>query len=119
MWRPKSPCVPQAQTIHRRKSPQENEQTDPAERHDSLAEVVPEQALRSAFHRLGQAGQLDGEQLVARQGKLARKKFERDWSDFRGPLHRVFRSSLNKAVKLRILPYNPIAAIDKPKVSKN
>ncbi len=56
---------------------------------------------------------LDGEQLVNWQATLKRKKFTANMR-LRGI--RVLRNALNKAVKLRILPYNPIAALDKPKV---
>ena len=58
---------------------------------------------------------LDGEQLVNWQATLKRKKFT---ANMRLRSIRVFRNALNKAVKLRILPYNPIAALDKPKVSR-
>lgn len=58
---------------------------------------------------------LDGEQLVAWQGKLARQKFT---ANMRLRSIRVLRNALNKAVKLRILPFNPIAAVDKPKVTR-
>ncbi len=56
---------------------------------------------------------LSGEMLVQWQGKMARKGFTNNMR-LRGL--RVFRNALNKAVKLRILPFNPIAALDKPKV---
>ncbi|MFO0426885.1 MAG: tyrosine-type recombinase/integrase [Planctomyces sp.] len=56
---------------------------------------------------------LDGEQLVAWQGKLARQKFT---ANMRLRAIRVLRNALNKAVKLRILQFNPMAAVDKPKV---
>lgn len=58
---------------------------------------------------------LDGEQLVNWQATLKRKKFT---ANMRLRSIRVFRNALNKAVKLRILPYNPIATLDKPKVSR-
>jgi integrase len=56
---------------------------------------------------------LDGEQLVAWQGTLKRKGFSANMR-LRGI--RVLRNALNKAVKLRVIPFNPIAALDKPKV---
>ena len=56
---------------------------------------------------------LDGEQLVEWQGKLSRKKFS---ANMRLRSIRVLRNALNKAVKLRVLPFNPIMALDKPKV---
>ena len=58
---------------------------------------------------------LDGEQLVAWQGTLKRKGFS---SNMRLRSIRVLRNALNKAVKLRVLPYNPIMAVDKPKVTR-
>ena len=58
---------------------------------------------------------LDGEELVSWQGKLARKKFT---ANMRLRAIRVLRNALNKAVKLRILQFNPIAALDKPKVTR-
>ena len=56
---------------------------------------------------------LDGEQLVTWQATLKKKKFT---NNMRLRAIRVLRNGLNKAVKLRILPYNPVAALDKPKV---
>ncbi|MEZ6035671.1 MAG: site-specific integrase [Planctomycetaceae bacterium] len=56
---------------------------------------------------------LDGEQLVNWQATLKRKKFT---ANMRMRSIRVLRNALNKAVKLRLIPYNPIAALDKPKV---
>jgi integrase len=56
---------------------------------------------------------LTGEDLVGWQGKLARKKFT---ANMRLRSIRVLRNGLNKAVKLRILPFNPVMALDKPKV---
>ncbi len=56
---------------------------------------------------------LDGEQLVAWQGTLKRKGFS---PNMRLRAIRVLRNALNKAVKLRVIPFNPIAALDKPKV---
>ena len=55
---------------------------------------------------------LNGEQLVAWQGKLARKKFS---NNMRLRSIRVFRNALNKAVKMRLIPLKPIAVLDKPK----
>lgn len=56
---------------------------------------------------------LDGEQLVAWQAKLAREKKS---NNTRLRAIRVLRNALNKAVKLRLIPFNPCAALDKPKV---
>lgn len=56
---------------------------------------------------------LDGEELVSWQGTLNRKKFS---ANMRLRSIRILRNALNKAVKLRILQFNPIAALDKPKV---
>lgn len=58
---------------------------------------------------------LDGEQLVAWQGTLKKKGFS---PNMRLRSIRVLRNALNKAVKLRLLPYNPIMALDKPKVTR-
>jgi len=58
---------------------------------------------------------LDGEQLVAWQGTLKKKGFS---PNMRLRSIRVLRNALNKAVKLRVLPYNPCAALDKPKVTR-
>jgi len=58
---------------------------------------------------------LNGEQLVAWQGKLARNKFS---NNMRLRSIRVFRNALNKAVKMRLIPLNPIAVLDKPKVTR-
>jgi len=60
-------------------------------------------------------GKLDGEQLVAWQGTLKKKGFS---PNMRLRAIRVLRNALNKAVKLRLLPYNPIMALDKPKVTR-
>ena len=56
---------------------------------------------------------LDGEKLVEWQAILSRKKFS---NNMRLRSIRVLRNALNKAVKLRIIPFNPIMALDKPKV---
>jgi len=56
---------------------------------------------------------LDGETLVSWQGKLARSGFTANMR-LRGI--RILRNALNKAVKLRKIPFNPIMALDKPKV---
>jgi integrase len=58
---------------------------------------------------------LDGEQLVAWQGTLKKKGFT---ANMRLRSIRVLRNALNKAIKLRILPFNPIMALDKPKVTR-
>jgi len=56
---------------------------------------------------------LDGEKLGAWQGTLARKEFT---ANMRLRSIRVLRNALNRAVKLRIIPYNPCASLNKPKV---
>ena len=58
---------------------------------------------------------LNGEMLISWQGKLARKGFS---NNMRLRSIRILRNALNKAVKLRIIPFNPIAALDKPKVTR-
>jgi integrase len=58
---------------------------------------------------------LDGEQLVEWQGKLKREDFT---PNMRLRSIRVLRNALNKAVKLRLLSFNPIMAVDKPKVPR-
>jgi integrase len=58
---------------------------------------------------------LDGEELVAWQGKLSRKGFT---PNMRLRAIRVLRNALNKAVKLRMIPFNPMMAVDKPKVTR-
>jgi len=65
------------------------------------------------FIGAGKLARLDGEALVAWQGKLARQKFT---NDMRLRSIRVLRNALNKAVKLRVIPYNPCQALTKPKV---
>ena len=56
---------------------------------------------------------LDGETLVAWQATLSRKGFS---NNTRLRSIRILRNALNKAVKLRLIPYNPCAVLDKPKV---
>lgn len=58
---------------------------------------------------------LDGEKLVAWQAELSRKGHT---ANTRLRAIRVLRNALNKAVKLRILQFNPMAAVDKPKVQR-
>jgi integrase len=53
--------------------------------------------------------------LVAWQGTLKKKGFS---PNMRLRSIRVLRNALNKAIKLRILPFNPIMALDKPKVTR-
>ena len=63
---------------------------------------------------------LDGGQLVDWQSKLKKAKIGKKKKSVSANMRlrsiRVFRNALNKAVKLRILQFNPIAALDKPKV---
>ena len=56
---------------------------------------------------------LDGEKLVEWQATLSRKKFS---NNMRHRSIKVLRAALSKAVKLRIIPFNPMSAVDKPKV---
>lgn len=56
---------------------------------------------------------LDGEKLVAWQAALSRDGAS---ANTRARSIRVLRNALNKAVKLRLLPFNPCVALDKPKV---
>ena len=56
---------------------------------------------------------LDGEMLVRWQAKMARKGIG---SDIRFRTVKILRTALNRAVKLRSIPYNPCAVLDKPKV---
>lgn len=58
---------------------------------------------------------LDGDQLVTWQAKMARKGIS---ADIRFRTVKILRAALNQAVKLRLLPYNPCAALDKPKVGR-
>lgn len=55
---------------------------------------------------------LDGDNLISWQGTLARKKVTTAKRRF---AIAVLRSALNKAVKLRLIPYNPCAVLDKPR----
>lgn len=59
---------------------------------------------------------LDGEKLVTWQATLARSGAS---ANTRLRSIRVLRNALNKAVKLRLLPFNPCSALDKPKVTRN
>lgn len=65
---------------------------------------------------------LDGEQLVDWQSKLKKAKIGKKKKSVSANMRlrsiRVLRNALNKAVKLRILQFNPIAALDKPKVTR-
>lgn len=58
---------------------------------------------------------LDGETLVTWQATLSRKGFS---SNTRLRSIRILRNALNKAVRLRLIPYNPCAVLDKPKVTR-
>ena len=55
---------------------------------------------------------LSGETLVAWQAKLARKGCS---NDIRHRTIKILRAALSKAVKLRIIPFNACACLDKPK----
>ena len=56
---------------------------------------------------------LEGEQLIAWQAKLARNKISNPKRLFSIA---VLRSALNKAVRLRLIQFNPLSAVDKPTV---
>ena len=56
---------------------------------------------------------LDGETLVTWQATLSRKGFS---NNMRLRSIAILRCALNKAVKLRLIPFNPCAVLDKPKV---
>jgi len=59
---------------------------------------------------------LDGERLIAWQGTLARKKTTNHKRLFSIA---VLRAALTKAIKLRLIPFNPCSVLDKPRaVSK-
>ena len=58
---------------------------------------------------------LDGEQLVAWQATLKRNKFT---ANMRCRSIKVLNAALNKAVKLRLIPFNPCNVLDKPKLSR-
>lgn len=62
-----------------------------------------------------QLTKLNGETLVSWQGKLARKGFT---PNMRHRSIKVLRAALSKAVKLRIIPFNPCVSLDKPKVTR-
>jgi integrase len=55
---------------------------------------------------------MDGEALIAWQGTLARKQTSIAKRRFSIS---VLRSALTKAIKLRLIPYNPCAVLDKPR----
>lgn len=57
---------------------------------------------------------LDGEKLVEWQGKLARSGFT---NHMRHRSIKTLRAALTKAVKLRLIPFNPCNVLDKPKLS--
>ena len=58
---------------------------------------------------------LDGEALVSWQASLKRAGKS---ANTRLRSIRVLRCALNKAVKLRLIPFNPLMALDKPKVTR-
>ncbi len=58
---------------------------------------------------------LEGQTLVSWQGKLARKGCS---NDIRHRSIKILRAALSKAVKLRLIPFNPCACLDTPKVPK-
>ena len=58
---------------------------------------------------------LDGEQLVAWQATLKRKKFT---TNMRHRSIKVLGVALNRAVKLRLIPYSPCNVLDKPKLAR-
>lgn len=59
--------------------------------------------------------QLDGERLAKWQASLAKKKVS---NDIRFRTVKILWTALNYAVKMRLLPFNPAMAIDRPKVQK-
>lgn len=58
---------------------------------------------------------LDGEQLVAWQATLKKKKFT---ANMRSRGIKVLSAALNKAVKLRLIPFSPCNVLVKPKLSR-
>ncbi|MFO1007335.1 MAG: site-specific integrase [Planctomycetaceae bacterium] len=58
---------------------------------------------------------VDGEMLVEWQAKLSRKGFS---PNMRHRSIKVLRAALSKAVKLRLMPYNPCSSLDKPKLTR-
>ena len=62
-----------------------------------------------------QLTKLNGETLVSWQGKLSRKGFT---ANMRHRSIKVLRSALSKAVKLRVIPFNPCVSLDQPKVTR-
>lgn len=59
---------------------------------------------------------LDGEKLVRWQSALMRAGRS---AATRAKAIRVLRCALNRAVRLRLIPFNPMAAVDKPKVIRD
>lgn len=66
---------------------------------------------------------LDGEALVSWQAKLAKIKLRfvdrrrrHGTDDIRRRTVKILTTALNRAVKLRLIPYNPCAALTRPKV---
>lgn len=57
---------------------------------------------------------LDGDILSSWQGTLARKNFS---NNMRSRAIKVLRAALTRAVKLRLIPFNPCVVLTKPKVS--
>ncbi len=64
---------------------------------------------------------LDGENLQDWQAKLKKAKIGKKktpvTANMRSRSIKVLRVALNRAVKLRVLPYSPAASLDKPKVT--
>ena len=58
---------------------------------------------------------LDGEQLVAWQATLKKKKFT---ANMRHRSIKVLGAALTKAVKLRLIPFSPCNVLDKPKLTR-
>lgn len=58
---------------------------------------------------------LNGETLISWQGKLSRKGFS---NNMRLRSIRILRNALNKAVKLGLIRFNPVFALDKPRVTR-
>jgi len=59
--------------------------------------------------------QLDGEKLARWQAQLAKKGIS---NDIRFRTVKILRTALNYAVKMRLLPFNPAMAIDRPQLAK-
>jgi integrase len=59
---------------------------------------------------------IDGEALDAWQGKLIRKGVS---NDIRNRTIKILRAALNRAVKLKLIPFNPCSSLEKPKITRD